>query len=302
VVAKHDAAKPLFLMVSFTAPAAPMFAPREFVDRNAAIRDDARRTYAGMVSALDDAVGQVTGALEKKGMLDDTLLVFFSDNGGAVAHKYPTGDGDVATGAADNDPYRDGQGSLYEGGVRVPALLRWPRGGLDGGTSNALMHVTDLYPMLLARAGASLDQRKPVDGIDAWKALTGDALAPRREVLLNIEDTRGALRVGDWKLVVYTTLPVQIELYDVPHDPGEEDNAAERFPERVKELMARLSEHAWDMQPSRYIDELGRARGSDLPMVWGRNPPKFGAAANANSRGDPSLTVERADVPGSSRQ
>lgn len=302
VVAKHDATKPLFLMVSFTAPAAPMFAPREYLERNAAIRDDARRTYAAMVSAVDDAIGQVVGALEKKAMLDDTLIVFFSDNGGAVVHKYPTGDGDVTIGAADNDPYRDGKGSLYEGGLRVPALLHWPKGGLDGGTSNALMHVTDLYPLLLARAGASADQRKPIDGIDPWKTLVGDAIAPRREVLLDIEDTRGALRSGDWKLVVYTTLPVQIELYDVPHDPGEEDNAAERFPERVKELMARLSEYAWDMQPSRYVDELGRARRADLPMVWGRNPPKFGVSATANSRGDPSLTVERADVPAAPKQ
>lgn len=297
VVAKHDTAKPLFLMVSFTAPAAPVFAPKEFVDRNAHIKDDARRLYAGAVSALDDAVGAIVAALEKRGILDDTLIVFHSDNGGAVAHKYPTGDGDVAQGAADNDPYRDGQGSLYEGGVRVPALLRWPAGGLDGGASNALLHVTDLYPLLLGRAGAIGEPRKPLDGIDPWPIFTGNALPPRKEVLLNIEDTRGAVRVGDWKLVVYTALPVRIELYDVPHDPGEEDNAAERFPERVKELMARLSEYAWDMQPSRYIDELGRARNADLPMVWGRNPPRFGASANANSRGDPSLTVERADVP-----
>ena len=102
LIAKHDAATPLFLMLAFTAPAAPLQAPREFLVRNGSIRDETRRTYAAMVSALDDAVGMVAAALERRGMLDSTLIVFHSDNGGAVAHKFATGDGDIARGGADN--------------------------------------------------------------------------------------------------------------------------------------------------------------------------------------------------------
>lgn len=294
LIAKHDAGRPLFLFLSFTAPAAPSFAPREYVDRNAHIPDEARRTYAGMVSALDDAVGLVTAALEKKGMLDDTILVFHSDNGGAVASKFLSGDGDVAIGAADNSPYRDGKGSLYEGGVRVPAFIHWPK-ALKEGIVNALMHVTDLYPTLLVAAGARLDQRKTVDGLDQWPAIREDKASPRKEVLLSVEDLRGAVRVGDWKLILYATLPQRVELFDVPHDPGEEDNAAERNPELVAKLQARLNDYAWEMTPSKFVEELARARKTDAPMVWGMNPVRHGATSQSDSRRDPSLTVERAD-------
>lgn len=296
LIARHDAATPLFLFVSFTAPAAPMIAPKEFVDRNTRIKDPDRRTYAGMVSALDDAIGLISQALGKKGMLDDTLIVFHSDNGGAVAAKFPTGDGDVTVGASDNGPYRDGKGSLYEGGIRVPAFIRWPK-GVEGGVSNALLHVTDMYPTLLAAAGAKVEQRKAVDGYDQWPAIRGNQASRRKEVLLSVEDLRGAIRVGDWKLILYTSLPQRLELYDVPHDPGEEDNAAERNPELVAQLLARLNDYAWDMVPAKYVDELARARKTDVPMVWGPNPPRPGAASATDSRPDPSLSVERADQP-----
>lgn len=296
VIARHDAATPLFLFVSFTTPAAPMVAPKEFLERNAQIKDPARRTYAGMVTALDDAVGLVSQALEKKGMLENTLIVFHSDNGGSVATKFPTGDGDVAVGASDNGPYRDGKGSLYEGGVRVPAIIRWP-GGVESGVNNTLMHVTDMYPTLLAAAGVKIDQRKAIDGFDQWPAIRDNQGSRRKEVLLSVEDLRGAIRVGDWKLILYTSLPQHLELYDVPHDPGEEDNAAERNPELVAQLLARLNDYAWDMAPAKFIDELVRARRTDIPMVWGPNPPRPGAASATDSRPDPSLTVERADQP-----
>ena len=300
VVAGHDPSKPLFLFVSFNAPAAPLQAPREFLERNAHIRDEIRRTYAGMVSALDDAVGQILAALEKKGMLEDTLLVFHSDNGGAVAHKFPTGDGDLAVAAADNGPYRDGAGSVYEGGVRVPALVKWPR-GLEAGVTNALIHVTDLYPTLLTQAGASLDQRKPLDGIDQWPVLKEGKLGARKDVPLTVEDLRASIRSGDWKLVVYSTLPSRTELYDIPHDPAEEDNAAERNPQLVQELLRKLTDFGWEMAPSRHLEDLARARKRDLPMVWGVNPLRHGAAAQTDSRNDPSLTVERADRPKGAR-
>lgn len=296
VVAKHDASQPLFLFVSFNAPAAPIQAPKEFLDRNAHIRDETRRTYAGMVTALDDAVGEITAALAKKGMAANTLVVFHSDNGGAVPHKYPTGDGDVARGGADNGPYRDGQGSLYEGGVRVPAFVKWP-GKFDGGYSNALIHVTDLYPTLLKIAGAKLDQRKALDGVDQWSAITESKPSSREEIPIAVEDHRAAIRVGDWKLILFTTLPTRVELYDIPHDQGEEDNAADRNATIVQDLSARLQKYAWDMAPSKHLDELRRARTTDLPFVLGPNPIRHGATADANSRKDPSLTVERADRP-----
>jgi hypothetical protein len=184
----------------------------------------------------------------------------------------------VARGSADNGPYRDGQGSLYEGAVRIPAFIRWPR-GLDAGVSSALIHVTDLYPTLLARAGGNLDQRKPLDGIDQWPAIREGKLGARREVPIAVEDLRAAIRVGDWKLILYAALPARVELYDIPHDPGEEDNAAERNPQLVQDLTRRLTDLAWEMAPARHLEDLARMRRHDLPMVWGANPLRHGATA-----------------------
>jgi arylsulfatase A-like enzyme len=181
--------------------------------------------------------------------------------------------------------------------VRVPALIRWPK-ALDEGIVNGLIHVTDLYPTLLVAGGAKLDQRKALDGFDQWPAIRDDKPSPRKEVLLSVEDLRGGIRMGDWKLIVYATLPQRVELFDVPHDPGEEDNAAERNPELVAKLQARLNDYAWEMVPSKYMDELSRARKADTPMVWGMNPMRHGATSETDSRRDPSLTVERADQPG----
>jgi arylsulfatase A-like enzyme len=247
-----------------------------------------------MVAALDDAVAMITGALEKKGVLDNTIVVFHSDNGGSVAHKFATGDGDVTRSAASNGPSRDGKGSVYEGGVRVPALMRWTK-GLEGGTMGGLMHVTDMYPTLLKLAGGNIEQRRPLDGVDQWPAIKDNKASARKDILLAAEDFRAAIRVGDWKLVLYSTLPQRTELYDVPHDQGEEDNAAERNPELVKEMTVKLNEYLWEMSPSKYVEELLRARKGDMPMVWGANPPRLGAGSQTDNRKDPSLTVERAD-------
>lgn len=296
LIAKHDPATPLFLMLAFTAPAAPLSAPREFLVRNASIRDETRRTYAAMVTALDDAVGMVATALERRGMLDNTLVVFHSDNGGAIAHRFPTGDGDIARGGADNGPYRDGMGTFYEGGVRVAAFVRWNK-GLEAGLYNGLMHVADLYPTLLGLAGAKGEQRRPLDGVDQFASIAKGGMSPRKELLLGIDELRGAIRAGDWKLIVHSALPQQIELYDVPHDPGEEDNAADRNPELVKTLLGKLNDFAWDMAPSRFLDELKRARRDEMPIVWGQNPIRHGATSESDSRNDPSLTTERADRP-----
>ena len=296
LIAKHDPATPLFLMLAFTAPAAPLQAPREFLVRNGSIRDETRRTYAAMVTALDDAAGMVATALEHRGMLDNTLIVFHSDNGGAIAHKFATGDGDIARGGADNGPYRDGMGTFYEGGVRVAAFMRWNK-GLESGLYNGLMHVTDLYPTLLGIAGAKGDQRRPLDGVDQFASIAGGRISPRKELLLGIDELRGAIRVGDWKLILHSSLPQQLELYDVPHDPGEEDNATDRNPDLVKTLLGKLNDYAWEMAPSRFMDDLKHARRSDMPIVWGQNPIRHGATSESDSRNDPSLTTERADRP-----
>lgn len=271
VIDRHDGASPLFLFVSFNAPQAPLRATRHYLDLYKDIGDEQRRTYAAMVSALDDAVGMIVKALDRKGLTGNTLIVFHSDNGGALPHQYATGDGDATKQYADNGPYRDGKGNFYEGSLRVIALASWP-GMIPTGVVAERIHVTDMYPTLLGIAGAAREQTKPVDGIDQWQTITGASLSPRKEILLGMEDFRGALMVDNWKLIVYSRLPVRYELYNVQDDPSEEDNHADREPQRVQEMLKRFNEYAWEMAPSLFLEDLGKARTHPTPIYWGDNP------------------------------
>lgn len=260
LIERQEASHPLLLVLSFTAPGTSYGAPREIVEQVRDVADPAQRSYAAAVTVLDQAVGEVLAALERRGMLDNTLVVFHSDNGGAVPTKYPTGDGDVQDFAADNGVFRDGKGSLYEGGVRVTALASW-RGRIKPKTTvTDVVHVTDMYATILHLAGASLEQPKKLDGLDLWPVLADAQRSPRKE----------ERRVG--KLVVYAALPSRVELFDVSNDPEEADNVAATYPDRVKDMMTKLTSYAYDMMPSKYLEELSAAEGGRLQSLWRYNP------------------------------
>jgi arylsulfatase A-like enzyme len=272
LIDKHDTARPLLLMLSFSAPAAPYGASKELIDKYRNISDPARRSYAASVTALDEAIGEVVSALERRKMLDDTLIVFHSDNGGALPTRFPTGDADVDDFAADNGVFREGKGSLYEGGVRTVALASWPRKIKSQSVVTDILHVTDMYSTLLKLAGASLEQPKKVDGMDVWPTLAEGRPTSRKEVLINVEDFRGAIRIGEWKLVVYAALPSRFELYDISNDPEEAANVADRYPERVKQMLAKLGDYAYEMAPAKYLDELVATKAGQTPIFWKANP------------------------------
>jgi arylsulfatase A-like enzyme len=126
LIGSHDPKTPLFLYLTFTAPHAPYQAPKGHLDRYASVADPSRRAYAAMITAMDEAIGRVVDALEKRGMRESTLIVFHSDNGGPRSAKF-TGEVDMSksTIPADNGPWRDGKGTLYEGGTRVVGLANW---------------------------------------------------------------------------------------------------------------------------------------------------------------------------------
>jgi arylsulfatase A-like enzyme len=173
--------------------------------------------------------------------------------------------------AADNGIFREGRGSLYEGGVRVVALMSWPGRIKPKTIVTEPLHVTDLYVMLLGLAGASLEQAKKVDGADAWPVIAEGKRTQRKDMLLNVEDFAGAIRVGEWKLIVHSALPSRVELYDIANDPEEAENKAGTYPDRVKDLLARLNDYAYDMLPALYLEEL---TASDRPVFWLANPPR----------------------------
>lgn len=262
----HDPKTPLFLYLTFTAPHAPYQAPKAYLDQYSHVADPSRRAYAAMITAMDDQIGKVVQALEQHRMRDNTLIIFQSDNGGPRSAKF-TGEVDMSKSVipADNGPYRDGKGTLYEGGTRVVALVNWP-GRVKPGIVDQPLHIVDMYPTLTGVAGVKLGKNKPLDGIDFWQSLSEGAPSQRQEVVYNIEPFGAALREGDWKLLWKTTLPWRIELFNLSQDPAEKNNLAEKNPEKVAELQKRIELLSRDtVPPLIFMEALDVAK----PLLFG---------------------------------
>lgn len=242
MIESHDTGTPLYLYLAFNAPHTPYQAPQEYLDRYASIEEPTRRTYAAMVSCLDDEIGRVVAALDKKGMRENTLIVFHSDNGGTKNAMFAGVMADVSKIKipCDNGPYRDGKASLFEGGTRVCAFANWP-GKIQAGEVDGLIHGVDLFTTFAGLAGASTEGCKPLDGVDVWSTVATGADSPRGEIVYNIEPFRGAVRQGDWKLIWRTMLPSSVDLYHLAEDPSEEKNLAAEHPEKVVEMQNRLN-------------------------------------------------------------
>ena len=251
----HDPKSPLFLYLAFTAPHSPYQAPKEYIDKYRHIEDPTRRTYAAMITCMDDEIGKVVSALEKKQMRDNTLIVFMSDNGGNRTALL-VGDADVSKLKlpADNGPYRGGKGMLYEGGTRVAALANWP-GRIKAAEVKEIIHVVDMFPTLAGLAGANVTKGKPLDGLNVWSTISEGNPSPRQEVVYNIEPFRGGVRQGDWKLIWRTPLPSAIELYNIPQDPSEKANLADSNPLKVAELQKRIEQLAKESAKSLFLVE-----------------------------------------------
>ena len=248
LIEDHNPDSPLFLYLAFNAAHTPYQATPEYLDQYKDIADPSRRAYAGSITAMDDQIARVLAALEKKKMLENTLVVFQSDNGGTKNAMF-AGEGDMSKIKipCDNGPYRDGKASLYEGGTRVAALANWP-GHIKAGTAvDGMIHVVDWYPTLAGLAGFQTSKAKPLDGMDVWTAISAGQPSPRTEIIYNVEPFRAGVRQGDWKLIWRTLLPAAVELYNIADDPSEKSNVAVENPDKVSELQKRANELAAEM-------------------------------------------------------
>lgn len=270
---QRDKSKPLFLYVAFNGVHSPYEAPQKYVTPYAQFSAK-RKIYAGMTTAVDEAVGQIVDALRRQGILENTIILFASDNGGAAPGRISS-----------NAPFRGGKGSLYEGGVRSPGFVHW-EGHVKPGAVNAPLHIVDWYPTILGLAGASLQQELPLDGRDAWPAITRGGPSPHEEIVLNSAPHSGALRVGDWKLVhnpqrsadfedrempgandAAPNSPERLELYNLATDPGEQRDLAAEEPDILKKLKARYDAIARSAAPP-LLDN--KPAGFKVPRVWGQ--------------------------------
>jgi arylsulfatase B len=250
---------PFLLYLPFNAPHSPYQAKPDDLAKYPG-REGNGRSYAAMVDSMDQAIGRVLDAIARRPDADNTFVLFFSDNGGHEP-------------VARNAPLRDGKFSVYEGGIRVAAAVRWPAGGLTGGRVCAEpMGYIDVLPTALRLAGGAAKPPGPptdLDGIDVLEVMQGKRPAPERPWFSYFAP------VGAWKLVVtggavLASAPdgaSQVELFNLADDPAEKRNIADQHPERVASLRARLAEFGRMQQAGVSAYAEGR-RGFKAPKDW----------------------------------
>jgi arylsulfatase A-like enzyme len=270
LIGEFGGKRPFFLDVSFNAVHAPLQVPESYKKPYADLPEP-RRTYAGMLAAMDEAVGQIVAAIDRAGIRENTLIVFTSDNGGPQPGK-----------VTDNGALRAGKATLYEGGVRAAAFSNWPGRIPPGTVVREPLHIVDWYPTLLKLAGATLTQKLPLDGRDAWPTIAAGKPSPHDAILINASPRTGALRAGDWKLVLNGSGAANevgdvendragaaagtVELFNLAEDPSERTNLAGKHPDRVKTLRAR-----YDALAAQAVPPKIKPRPADfqVPKIWG---------------------------------
>lgn len=253
--------QPYFLYMSHYAVHVPIDRDPRFYDSYIASGLSPKEAaYASLVEGMDKSLGDIMDWVESKGRPDNTIIIFMSDNGG-LATQSEWRDGELNT---QNSPLRSGKGSLLEGGIREPMIVKWP-GVTVAGTSNANpVIIEDFYPTILEMADADWtpDPQRPVDGISFVPLLT-DSLAVTpddREFIWNFPNVWGnegpainlctSIRRGPWKLIYHYDTGEK-ELYNIPDDISESRNLAAKHPETVKFLSRRLGQNLREMNADR---------------------------------------------------
>lgn len=300
IIQKHDESVPLFIYLPFQAVHSPLQVPDEYLVPYQHIQDKHRKIYAGMVSCMDEAVGNITKAMQQKGLWDNTVLVFTTDNGGQILE------------GGNNWPLRGWKGSLWEGGMKAVGFVHSKL--LDqkviGSITSQLMHVTDWYPTLVHISGGRLNGTKPLDGYDQWETINNGNASPRKEVLHNIDPLykpsghpaynntfntarRAALRVGDWKIItgdpgngswipppsmnlpayigntIYKPDTKNVWLFNIQDDPNERHDLSLTNKDKVLEMLDRLSQYEKTAVPCRYPADDPHADPFWLGGFWG---------------------------------
>ena len=256
----RDKSRPFFLYLPFIAPHTPLDAPDDLKKKYADMEDDrkpsrseqqertqrikrlvrqpsARPMYAAVVDAMDQAVGHVLQTLDEEGIAKDTIVLFFSDNGGAV----------YATGGGYNFPLRGGKGDTFEGGIRVDAVLRWPGKVPAGARLDQVMTVMDVFPTLTRAAGVEPGTHRRFDGIDMWPAIRESREVAHEKTIFFGSETPiyGSFSLtafdSEWKLVERVeqdqlSSTVTQMLFDIRHDPNETHDLASEHPDVVQAL------------------------------------------------------------------
>ncbi|MDJ0877756.1 MAG: sulfatase-like hydrolase/transferase [Halieaceae bacterium] len=237
--------RPFFLYLAHWAPHTPLQALREDYDALSHIDNHRERVYAAMIRSLDRGVGRVLEALRNNGLEDNTLVLFTSDNGGAGYLGLP----EV------NSPFRGWKITLFEGGIHVPFLAKWPARIAPGTVIDSPVHHFDLYTTAAAAGGAALPDDRKIDGVDLLPFVTGEAEGvPHRSLFWRSGASQSAL-VDGWKLNV-SDPPGRRWLFDLNADPTEQRDLSDERPDKLAELTAALAKHNAEQAPPAWPSQL----------------------------------------------
>jgi len=282
--------EPFFLFVSHYDVHVQLDADRDLINkylRKQKAPDYAcNAVYAAMIEHVDKSVGDIMNAVGELGLADNTMFIFYSDNGGvdnrfdnipllggASKTVYPEGH-PLRYMATSNAPLRAGKGTLYEGGVRVPLIVRWPGKVKSASTSKAIVSCVDFYPTFLELAQGNKPENQVLDGFSMCPVWTENSFDPEREVFTHYpvyhhEQPMSAVRKGDWK-IVENLVSGEFELFNLVYDVSEMTDLKFSFPAKLEEMKAVLKQWQEDTKAQMPVPnpQYDRAKRYD----WGRNP------------------------------
>lgn len=248
IAARKKDDRPFFIYVAFNAVHGPLNPPPEFEGD----KDDPLAIRDAMLKRMDRAVGKISQAIDDHGFRENTLFVFANDNGPVLESM--------------SKPFRGTKNTTFEGGVRQPAIVRWPNRTKPGTTKDGLMFITDFYPTFIELAGGSLKQKRPIDGIDMSSMLFKGGESKRTEIVYDVAGSvrLPTIRIGDHKLMGEA-------LYDIKSDPSEKQDIAAKHPEIVARLSARLKKLGLERPP---LGDKPLLMDPPLPYVYGLTEQK----------------------------
>jgi arylsulfatase A-like enzyme len=275
-IAKHKG-EPWFCYLPFNAVHSPLESTATYLERFSSI-EGKRKSFCAMLSAMDDAIGKVLTQVRENGQEENTLVIFFSDNGGPTAQT-----------TSGNGPLRGFKAQTWEGGIRVPFMMQWKGKIPAGKVDDRPVIQLDIHPTALAAAGAEAPAEAKFDGVNLLPYVTGEKSGAPHEALYWRFGQQIALRAGDWKIVKGAGMAdiaggragkadtAGAELYNLKDDIGEKTNLAEKNPDKLKELAA-----LWDKWNAGNIDAAWGPGAR--PGAGARRAQKNAAAAQPGAK------------------
>lgn len=289
---KENKKKPFFIFLSHYDVHVQLDGDKDLIEKYKKKRRDpdypGNAVYAAMIEHIDRSVGTIMEAVEEEGLAENTIVIFYSDNGGvdnrfdnipllggrstdAYPDRHP-----LQYIATSNAPLRAGKGTLYEGGVRVPLIVKWPNKVKENVTTQAIVHSVDIYPTLVAIAKGKLPKKQVMDGHSMVPALTENKFDPEREVFTHYpvfhhDQPMSALRKGDWK-IIENLVSGEFDLYNLKYDVNEMTDLKFSYPEKLTEMKTVLQK--WQTNTGAPNPVPNPAFDSAKRYEWGKHPDR----------------------------